>query len=92
MKERYKTMRELKEIIAEMKEVEKRVIYLNSCYDLDSWDRGELMSKEKQLANLWEELEKRVDKQSTLCILCIEVKQRITNEIENNLKKLQKKY
>ena len=55
-------MRELKEIIAELKEVEKRVIYLNSCYDLDSWDRGELMSKEKQLANLWEELEKRVDK------------------------------
>ena len=62
MKERYKTMRELKEIIAEIKEVEKRVIYLNSCYDLDSWDRGELKSKEKQLANLWEELEKRVDK------------------------------
>ena len=61
-KERYKTMRELKEIIAEIKEVEKRVIYLNSCYDLDSWERGELMSKEKQLANLWEELEKRVDK------------------------------
>ena len=56
-------MRELKEIIAEIKKVEKRVIYLNSCYDfLYSWERGELMSKEKQLANLWEELEKRVDK------------------------------
>ena len=63
MKERYKAMRELKEIIAEIKEVEKRVIYLNSCYDfLYSWERDELMSKEKQLANLWEELEKRVDK------------------------------
>ena len=61
MKERYKAMRELKEIIAEIKEVEKRVIYLNSCYDLDSWNRGELKSKEKQLATLWEELEKRVD-------------------------------
>ena len=55
-------MRELKEIIAEIKEVEKRVIYLNSCYDLDSWDRGELMSKEKQLANYFENFKKGLAK------------------------------